>query len=68
MIELFEVGDILVAASNYALARKIKITGVFLRGEGNHHLDKFEAEVIDGIDTTHPITVYRGGWHLYRKE
>lgn len=55
----FAPGDLLENASPYALARKIRVVDVTAR--------RFKAEVLEGDDTSEPLTVMRAGWHLYRK-
>ncbi len=62
------VGDILIAANPFALARKIKVTAVILCGEGDIGSERFVADVLEGEDTTRPLTVFRAGWSLYQKE
>lgn len=53
-------GDIMVATSPHSLARKIKITEVTPK--------YFKATVLEGLNREQPLTVYRVGWPLYRKQ
>lgn len=54
-----KVGDLLENTSPSALARKIRVTAVTAT--------ELKADVIEGLNTKVPLTVFRAGWHLYRK-
>lgn len=55
-----KAGDVMVRQRQLGLADKIRVTEVTA--------EKFVADVLEGPNTTDPLTVFRAGWHLYRKE
>lgn len=54
-----QIGDILENVSPYALCKRVRVTEV----SPTH----FKADVLEGENTRDPLTVFRAGWHLYRK-
>lgn len=54
-----EPGDVLENTDSHALARKIRVTEVTST--------LLKADVLEGENTSEPLTVFRAGWHLYRK-
>lgn len=55
----FKVGDVLERRDGRALATKIRVTEVTA--------NDLKADVLEGDNTSEPLTVYRAGWFLYKK-
>lgn len=59
MNQEIKVGDVLENASPHALCKRVRVTEV----KPTH----FKADVLEGDNTREPLTVFRAGWHLYKK-